>query len=357
MPQNVPDAQRMQCMEVWGGNQPVDHGVMMAGLDAWLYSRPFGEAEGGGDVHYVSSCASGRITRLLLADVSGHGQAVSTTAAALRKLMFQNVNYLDQTRFVRAMNHQFAELSENRWFATAVVTTFFAPTNDLSVCNAGHPPPLHYSSATKQWSFLEGQAAPVRKRSGRRIGAQRAVHPENDSHPDEDPRSDELANIPLGVLDLASYDQFGVRLRVGDLVLCYTDALMEARGRDGRQLGLDGLLRVVRDVKVSEADSFIPALLGALSAATGDDLGDDDVTVLLFRPNGLAPRMPLKDRLKASTRMLGAVLGATRRHGRPVPWPELSLPNIGGAMFHPLNYLWGRRNRGRGVVGSEGVRQ
>ena len=349
MSQTAPDAQRIQCMEVWGGNQPVDHGVMMAGLDAWLYSRPFGEAEGGGDVHYVSSCASGRITRLLLADVSGHGQAVATTGAALRKLMYQNVNYLDQTRFVRAMNHQFAQLSENRWFATAIVTTFFSPTNDLSVCNAGHPPPLHFASATKQWSFLESQAAPARKRWGRRFGAPL----ESEAQQVERTDSDELANMPLGVLDLTSYDQFGVRLRVGDLVLCYTDALMEARGRDGRQLGLDGLLEVVRGVNVSEPAGFIPALLEALSAATGDDLRDDDVTVLLFRPNGLAPRMPMKDRLKASTRMLGAVLGAARRAGRPVPWPELSLPNIGGAMFHPLNYLWGRKNRRERASGGE----
>ena len=79
-----PDPQHMQCMEVWGGNQVVDSGVVMAGLDAWVYSKPFGGAEGGGDVYYVSSCATGRITRLLVADVSGHGSSVAQTAAGLR---------------------------------------------------------------------------------------------------------------------------------------------------------------------------------------------------------------------------------------------------------------------------------
>ena len=74
------DAQVMQCMEVWGGNQTADSGVIMAGLDAWVYSKPFGGADGGGDVYYVSSCATGRITRLLVADVSGHG-----TPAAVRR--------------------------------------------------------------------------------------------------------------------------------------------------------------------------------------------------------------------------------------------------------------------------------
>ena len=44
----------------------------MAGLTAWVYSKPFGDSEGGGDVHYVSSCATGRITRLMLAELDSH---------------------------------------------------------------------------------------------------------------------------------------------------------------------------------------------------------------------------------------------------------------------------------------------
>src|SRR5437899_11480300 len=88
-----PDAQHMQCMEVWGGNQAVDSGVVMVGLDAWVFSRPFEQSqEGGGDVYYVSSCATGRITRLLVADVSGHGSAVCDVAGQLRSLMRRNIN-------------------------------------------------------------------------------------------------------------------------------------------------------------------------------------------------------------------------------------------------------------------------
>src|SRR5580658_568273 len=59
--------QRMQCMEVWGGSQLTTRGVAFGGLDAWVYSKPHGDAEHGGDVYYASSCATGRIARLLLA--------------------------------------------------------------------------------------------------------------------------------------------------------------------------------------------------------------------------------------------------------------------------------------------------
>ncbi len=149
-----PATQRMQCMEVWGGSQLTSAGVEFGGLDAWVYSKPYGQAKAGGDVYYASSCATGRISRLLLADVSGHGNAVAATAADLRTLMRRFVNRLDQTEFVRLLNQQFMELSEGGTFATAIVSTFFAPSRRLTVCNAGHPRPLMYHAAQKRWDFL-----------------------------------------------------------------------------------------------------------------------------------------------------------------------------------------------------------
>src|ERR1700684_1025274 len=125
--------QHMQCMEVWGGSQIESSGVELAGLDVWIYSKPFGQAPRGGDVYYVSSCASGRISRLLLADVSGHGKSVASTAADLRTLMRRFVNRLDQTEFVRLLNQQFTALSKDGAFATAVVATVFERAREMGV--------------------------------------------------------------------------------------------------------------------------------------------------------------------------------------------------------------------------------
>src|SRR5687768_16715973 len=141
----------MQCMEVWGGNQAVDNGVIMPGLDAWVYSRPYRDESAGGDIHYVSSCATGRITRILVADVSGHGQAVAQVAASLRTLMRRFVNFVDQGRLVRGLNTEFASLAEMGSFATAVVATYWAPTDDLVISNAGHPRPLWYRARARAW--------------------------------------------------------------------------------------------------------------------------------------------------------------------------------------------------------------
>src|SRR5262245_58445290 len=116
--------EQMSCMEVWGGSQLTERGVEFTGLDAWVYSKPYGQSPRGGDVYYASSCATGRITRFLLADVAGHGGSVAPTAADLRLLMRRFVNRLDQTEFVRLINLQFGQLARQSVFATAIVTTY-----------------------------------------------------------------------------------------------------------------------------------------------------------------------------------------------------------------------------------------
>lgn len=311
----MPQTEVMQCMEVWGGNQPVDCGVVMSGLDAWVYCKPYGASSGGGDVYYVSSCATGRITRLLVADVSGHGSAVSELAGHLRGMMRRYVNYLDQSRFVGEMNRQFASQSKLGNFATAVVTTFFAPTNHLSLCNAGHPPPLLYRAASHAWSFLEPKPA----------------------------ANECIGNIPLGIEDACSYDQFDVRLKVGDLVICYTDCLPESKNQDGEYLGQDGLLKIAQSIEVTDPAAVIPALLKGISDCCNGNLDADDVTMLLFRPNGLAPRPPFHRRLLAPFKLGKAIIRSVLPGGPPIPWPDFTLANLGGAMFGPLNRFY-RRN-------------
>src|SRR5690348_11222839 len=100
MARDTADRHTMQCMEIWGGSGAVETSVRTPGLDTWVYSRPFEGAAEGGDVYYVSLCGGGVITRLIVADVSGHGAAVAEISRALRTLMRQNINRKSQARLV-----------------------------------------------------------------------------------------------------------------------------------------------------------------------------------------------------------------------------------------------------------------
>lgn len=309
----MPAEQHMTCMEVWGGNQVADSFVTMAGLDAWVYSKPYQGSESGGDVYYVSSCATGRITRLLVADVSGHGHAVAKTAVELRSLMRKNVNYIDQTRFVKSMNGQFAELSSAGTFATAVVATFFSPTCHMSLCNAGHPPPLLYRARTGQWTVL---------------------------HPVSDDGSADPSNLPLGILDLSEYRQSELTLDVGDIVLCYTDSLVESKDEQGNLLGVARLLHEVKSLATDDPATLVPRLLDRIAQIRPGNLQDDDVTVMMFRPNGTARSYNLAHRLMAPVRIVQSWI----RTGA-LALPDLRIANIGGAVFPSLGKLWGRSGR------------
>ena len=303
----------MQCMEVWGGNQLTAQGVEFGGLEVWVYSKPFGEAQSGGDVYYASSCATGRISRLLLADVAGHGHSVAATAADLRTLMRRFVNRLDQGEFVRLLNQQLVALSRAGSFATAIVATFFEPSRRLTVCNAGHPRPLLYRAAQRQWDFLGHDGAAGKGKP---------------------------ANIPLGLIDLSDYEQFDVELAPGDCVLSYTDALVECNDADGEMLGEPGVLRIARLIGEMDPQTLSKTLLKEIADRCPENLSADDVTVLVVRANGRKLKYSIRERLGALRRFSRSMLRAINPHAERPPLPDANLANIGGAIIPALGRRW-----------------
>ena len=264
---------RLECLQVWGGNGAANTTVSTAGLDVWLYSKPFGDDSSGGDVYYLSSCSSGRITRCALVDVCGHGRPVAELATRLRKLMQRHIDHIDQDRLVRSVNREFVSLGDARTFATGIIATFFIPTSALTLTNAGPPPPLRYDIQEGMWRNIET--------------------PQVEATP---------SNIPLGVFDSAGFSQNRLSLRTGDLVLCFTDGLYEAVGADGEMLGSDGLRRLLDQIGPTEPQQLISALVKRVKALSPQNLSEDDVSILLLRPHG--ETVPLRNTVLAPVRYL-----------------------------------------------------
>jgi len=250
----------LQCLQVWGGTEAADQTLAMTGLDGYLYARPHEGAKRGGDVYYLSSCASGRITRVLLADVAGHGANVAETAQDLRSLMQHYVNFTSQQKFMQAMNQKFAEITETGLFATTVAMSFFAPKRKLSLSNAGHPAPMWYRAKEKRWVAL-------------------GVDPDDEAN-------QVSADLPLGIEGDTGYQQTDITFLPGDLLLMYTDALIESRDTEGKQVGVHGLVERLNGLNTNEPDRVIPALIDRLATDDEHDLKDDDVTALLIAANG-----------------------------------------------------------------------
>ncbi len=275
-------------MEVWGGHEGFLGEVSVPGNDVYVGCTPhLGDAQGG-DIYYVSNCAAGLITRFVLADVAGHGKIVAATAAGLRDLMRRSINTPDQSRFAEALNKQFTR--ESGRFATAVLVSYFAPTDHAIICNAGHPRPLHYSVSRGAWRFLDADVPDA-------LGAE---------------RSGEVgaSNLPLGVIDPTAYEQFAIRLDRGDLLLLYSDAFLEARGGDGKPWGEEGLLNVTRTATQSgiDASRLREQVLAEIARRTGEDSLDDDATMIVLHHNASdPPEQSLGERIVVLGKMLGLI--------------------------------------------------
>lgn len=268
---------KLSCMEVWGGNESTWSSFIVPGLDMWIYCRPLDNQESGGDVYYVSSCASGRLTRFLLGDVSGHGAEAAPHARTFHDIMRRNVNHMNQDQVVDALNDEFEKVSSVGRFATAIVGTYFAPTRMLTLCSAGHPPPLRFCAKSQSWTALASD-------------------------------SEALRNLPLGVMESHQFRSTKIRLETDDLMLCYSDALFDACGANGSPLRADGLAALAQTIPVAEPAEFVNTFLNTIRLLHPDNLQLDDTTVVLARAN--LERVSLKDNLISPFRFLKGLLVA-----------------------------------------------
>ena len=247
---------RLACLEVRGGNQAAVYEVELPGLDAWVSCRPLQPATRGGDLYYLSTCSQGSISRITLADVSGHGESVSTLAERLRKALRDHADHWDQSALIRQLNDSFFKVSAPAKFATAVLLGHYVDTGEMLFTNAGHLPPLWYRSAAREWSLLQ----------------------------EETPYSKDLADLPLGIISGTAYTQAAVQLEPGDLLLLYTDGIIESRNDRGEPLELDGLLEMSRGLRGESASEIGTALVEAVARFRGSAVATDDETVVaLYR--------------------------------------------------------------------------
>ena len=252
----MPAVHRLKCAETWAGNEAITSLAELPGLVAWVHAVPAGPGEAGGDVHYVSVCPSCVVSRVALADVSGHGHAVVSVSTKLRELMQQHLSALEQTGLMRDLNQAVQRELDNTHYATMVAVGFHGRRGLLVLTNAGHPPPFWYRAKRDEWGWLE-RPQPV----------QRAA----------------VMGIPLGLLPDISYDRKIVKPDAGDLVVLYTDGVSDATNQHGEELGRDGLMALARQLDSRSAEAFGTALAEAVREFRGGTAPQDDETIIVMQ--------------------------------------------------------------------------
>jgi phosphoserine phosphatase RsbU/P len=250
------DPHRLRCAETWAGNEGTSSAVELPGLRVWVHSRPSGSSEAGGDVHYVSVCPSCIVSRIALADVSGHGHAVVALSARLRELMQKYLTALEQTSLMRDLNEAAMTELDGVHYATMVAVGFHGRRGLLVMTNAGHPPAFWYRANRGEWGWFEPRSA--RMRPG-------------------------VNGTPLGLLPNASYDRIVVKPEPDDLIVLYSDGISEAINPAGRELGRDDFMTLARTVDPSSAETLGTQLIQAVTAFRGGQAQEDDETIIVLQ--------------------------------------------------------------------------
>ena len=229
--------------------------IQVALLPARMPELPGWELHGGnvpsrgvsGDYYEVVERLEGRECVLFIADVSGKGVAASLLTASLEALAASPIeDGLPADEVFRRLSRQLYHRTPPEKYATAFIAVLAPETGRVRWANAGHNPSL----VVRAGGEVE------------RLGP---------------------TGPPLGLLPGVSYAMAEVSLRAGDLVVLYTDGIVEAADPADDEYGLERLISVCR--------AWREAPLGELARRLEEDLAAfvrgvpyaDDRTIVLLR--------------------------------------------------------------------------
>jgi serine phosphatase RsbU (regulator of sigma subunit) len=214
------------------------------GLDAGALYRSASEvAQVGGDFYDLFALEGGRVAAVI-GDVRGKGVAAARHTVRLR---YELRTLLEEgrppgrvlTAFHRRVQGEF--VAED--YVTLLLLLLDPATGAVSWSSAGHPPPLLTGPSPRTIAFA--------------------------------------GSLPIGLFPEATYQTARFILRPGRCLVLYTDGVIEARGPDGQEFGVEGLEAVAPSMSASAA-AVAEVVLKQVLSHSGGHL-DDDAAVLVLR--------------------------------------------------------------------------
>ena len=202
----------------------------------------------GGDCYNFIPVKNNRLG-LVVGDASGKGLAAALMIASVQSSLRTAALFTgdDLAALFKAVNHQaYTSSSEDR-YATLFYGVFDACTRSLRYVNAGHNPPVVI----------------------RRDGSMHCL---------------ETGGAPVGLFADSEYGEGSVQIETGDLVIAFTDGLIEATNQHGEEWGVRGLLKAAASAARCSQDA------GDLVNLTFNSMDDfskghqtDDATLAVVR--------------------------------------------------------------------------
>ncbi len=188
---------------------------------------------------------------IAIGDVTGHGVPAALLMAVVRSCLHTQV--LTSHRVIDVMkvaNTLVRSSALDRQLMTFFYSILDTRTGTLTYANAGHLHPYLFRAATGLVEILPS------------------------------------ASYPLGVRENPTYPEKQVQLYPGDLLVFYSDGIIEAQSPGGEEFGFDRMEALVRKYGEHAADRFVAELLAEWRQFTFEGIErptEDDVTMVVVK--------------------------------------------------------------------------
>lgn len=200
----------------------------------------------GGDFCAISRAGPDRYA-FILADVMGHGLSAALYTMYLHSLWDEQCGQETPAAILAGINHRLSGvMSGGGAFATALCGMLDLSQGRLLLSSAGGPAPLLFG------------------KDGSQLVA-------------------DLSGTPMGLLDQDGYDQFEQPIEPGGRLLLFSDGAVEVQDQNRQCLGMDGLLRLLRNLHYPSTELDMQRLEERMLTFSNAIRFDDDVTLLEIR--------------------------------------------------------------------------
>jgi phosphoserine phosphatase RsbU/P len=93
----------------------------------------------------------------------------------------------------------------------------------------------------------------------------------------------EATGLPLGLFDDVSYDEFSFKMKPGDIFVCFSDGILDARNRSGELFGRGRVEKIIEGCAGKSADCVVNSLFKAAAEHSAGVETFDDQTVVAIR--------------------------------------------------------------------------
>jgi phosphoserine phosphatase RsbU/P len=207
----------------------------------------------GGDVYDYLDYGPGR-TALAVGDVSGKAAPAALYAALtsgiLRSLAPQ---HLSPAAMLAALNDQLQERKLDSQYVTMLMAVWDDSNQTLQIANAGSVQPL----------FV-------------------AANPSDTTQPSA-VRTIQAEGFPLGLFPNAEYEEFTLSTQPGDLIVFFSDGIVDAVNAAEEMFGDDRLKQLLESQHHPTAQSTVDAILKAVTDFQAGTAHFDDETIVVLR--------------------------------------------------------------------------